>query len=319
MLPTFSVMIPTYEDRTRFLKALDSVLCQDPGKDNMQIAIVDDASKTVDVSEIVKSNPRLQDRVEVYRSQKNRGLAGNWNHAISLARGHFIHILHQDDYVLPGFYAAMEKGLSRSDEIGMAYCRSRIVDGNDNAVKVCSRERWFAGVLNQSWLARLSIRQRIQTPSVVVRRDVYQAVGDYRPDLCFALDWEMWVRIATKYQVWYEPRPLACYRRHEANETSRLNADARTWADLEKTVEVIASHNAPSVRFQLARRSFDWHARSAIRCCKRLLTAGKLKEAGLVFQAACRLNDRSSGNFRTNAKLRGLEQCMIQFAKSHAA
>ena len=197
LLPTFSVMIPTYEDRTRFLKALDSVLCQDPGKDDMQIAIVDDASKSVNVSEIINNDSRLRDRVEVYRSEQNRGLAGNWNHAISLARGHFVHILHQDDYVLPGFYAAMEKGLSRSDEVGMAYCRSKIVDGLDNTLKTCSRERWFSGILNHSWLSRISIRQRIQTPSVVVRRDVYQAVGDYRQDLCFALDWEMWVRIAT--------------------------------------------------------------------------------------------------------------------------
>ncbi|MFN7875664.1 MAG: glycosyltransferase family 2 protein [Pirellula sp.] len=319
MLPTFSVMIPTYEDRTRFLTALESVLCQDPGKDTMQIAVVDDASKSVNVAEIIDNDSRFRDRVEVYRSTQNRGLAGNWNHAISLARGRFVHILHQDDYVLPGFYAAMERGLTKSDNIGMAYCRSRIVDGNDDTVKTCSRERWFAGVLNSSWLARLSIRQRIQTPSVVVRCEVYQEIGTYRSDLCFALDWEMWVRIATKYQVWYEPRPLACYRRHEANETSRLNADAKTWADLERTVEIIASHNAPSVRFKLARRSFDWHARSAIRCCKRLLRVGKLNEASLVFQAACRLNDRSSGNFRTNAKLRGLEHSMIQFAKSQAA
>lgn len=312
-------MIPTYEDRSRFLKAIDSVLCQDPGKELMQIAIVDDASKGVNVSEIINSHERLRDRVEVYRSSQNRGLAGNWNHAISLARGHFLHLLHQDDYVLPGFYVAMEQGFLKSEKIGMAYCRSQIVDGSDKLLKTCSRERWFSGILNRSWLSRLSIRQRIQTPSVVVRRDVYQAVGDYRSDLCFALDWEMWVRIATKYQVWYEPRALACYRRHDANETSRLNADAKTWADLEKTVEVIASHNAPSVRFALARKSFDWHARSAIRCCKRLLAQGKLKEAGLVFHAACRLNDRSSGNVRTNAKLRNLEQCLIQFAKSSAA
>ncbi len=53
----------------------------------MQVAIVDDASKTVDVSEIINSHPRLRDRVEVYQSTRNRGLAGNWNHALSLAKG----------------------------------------------------------------------------------------------------------------------------------------------------------------------------------------------------------------------------------------
>jgi glycosyltransferase involved in cell wall biosynthesis len=312
-------MIPTYEDQSRFLKALDSVLRQDPGMDRMQIAIVDDASKTCDIEKIVSSSLHSRDRIEIYRNDRNLGLAGNWNRAISLARGEYIHILHQDDYVLPGFYSAMERGLGKSEKIGMAYCRSLIVDSNDQVVKTCSRERWFAGVLDNRQLARLSIRQRIQTPSVVVRKSVYEAVGEYNRDLCFALDWEMWIRIASQYHVWYEPRLLACYRRHEANETSRLNADAKVWLDLEKTVDVIASYHAPEVRAELARRSFDWHARSAIRRCERLLQEGNLNEAYFVFKAACRLNERSSGNFRTNAKLRSVERSMGQYTKSRAA
>ncbi len=80
-------MIPTYEDQSRFLKALDSVLRQDPGMDRMQIAIVDDASKTCDIEKIVSSSLHSRDRIEIYRNDRNLGLAGNWNRAISLARG----------------------------------------------------------------------------------------------------------------------------------------------------------------------------------------------------------------------------------------
>ena len=32
-------------------------------------------------------------------------------------------------------------------------------------------------------------------------------------------DWEMWVRIAAHFPVWYEPEPLALYRVHDSSIT----------------------------------------------------------------------------------------------------
>ncbi len=48
---------------------------------------------------------------------------------------------------------------------------------------------------------------------MVVRRDVYEKLGGFDTNFKTAgEDWEMWVRIAAHYPVWYEPAPLACYR-----------------------------------------------------------------------------------------------------------
>lgn len=44
--PLWSVMIPSYNCAKYITKALESVLMQDPGKDKMQIEVVDDCSKT---------------------------------------------------------------------------------------------------------------------------------------------------------------------------------------------------------------------------------------------------------------------------------
>ena len=205
--PTFSVMLPTYEPDHRLGRSLAAVLAQAPGPEAMQIAVVDDGSRQVDVRALVRSFDPAG-RVEVHLNQRRAGLAGNWNRCLSLARGKFVHLLHQDDHVLPGFYDRIGYGFRAAPGIGMAFCRSRIVDGNDHLIKTASRQQWTAGVLG-GWLPRIAERQRVQTPAAVVARSTYERLGGFRTDLCHALDWEMWVRIAAAAPVWYDPRVLA--------------------------------------------------------------------------------------------------------------
>jgi GT2 family glycosyltransferase len=64
-------------------------------------------------------------RVELIRHDSRQGLGGNWNRAIVAARGDLVHLLHQDDYVLPGFYARMDEVFRRTPSIGMAPCVGR--------------------------------------------------------------------------------------------------------------------------------------------------------------------------------------------------
>ena len=74
------------------------------------------------------------------------------------------------------------------------------------------------------------------TPSIVVRRDVYEALGGFDDRLRCSEDWEMWVRIAARYPVWYETEPLALYRMHANSNTGR---HVRTAEDIRYTREAI--------------------------------------------------------------------------------
>ena len=276
--PTFSVMLPTYEPDHRLGRSLAAVLAQAPGPEAMQIAVVDDGSRQVDVPALVRSfDPG--GRVEVHLNQRRAGLAGNWNRCLSLARGRFVHLLHQDDHVLPGFYDRLERGFRTDPGIGMAFCRSRIVDGNDRLIKTASRQQWTAGVL-AGWLPRIAERQRVQTPAAVVARSVYEQLGGFRTDLCHALDWEMWVRIAAAAPVWYDPRVLAVYRRHRGNESHRLLTSGAVWPDLLQAIELNASLLPALDRERVRERSARWYAGSALRTVEKQLARGDLDAAG---------------------------------------
>ena len=105
-LPFWSVMVPVYMPNQFLEEALESVLCQGIGKDRMQIRVIDNCSPEQDVGERVT---RIGgDRIEFSTNDRNLGLAGNWNQCVKQAKGDWIHILHHDDLVLPGFYRRFE-------------------------------------------------------------------------------------------------------------------------------------------------------------------------------------------------------------------
>src|SRR5262249_55421942 len=100
--PFWSVMIPTYESGHRLQRTLESVLAQDPGPDEMQIRVIDDGTVVDDPRFLV--NRVAGSRVTVWRHGRNVGAPVNFTTCVQQAAGRWVHILHSDDVVLPGFY-----------------------------------------------------------------------------------------------------------------------------------------------------------------------------------------------------------------------
>jgi glycosyltransferase involved in cell wall biosynthesis len=314
--PRLSVMVPTYRPGEMLRLTLESVLAQAVSHRDMQIAVVDDGSDRDALERIVRSVD-LQGRVEIHADGPHLGLSGNWNRAIGLARGHLVHLLHQDDCILPGFYARMERGFLRAPLIGMAFCPSRIVDGQDRLIKSTWPQRWRAGVI-ANWLPRIAIRQRIQTPAVVVARTTYEMLGGYRNDLCHTLDWEMWVRIAARMPVWHEPRPLAVYRRHEASESSRLLAQGMVWPDLVHAIHINAESFADQERSVFVARSARWYAGSALRTVEKQIRCADPHSARMTLAHARRLLE-CIGDVRLRSDIEGQAAMLDRRIESLAA
>ena len=315
--PRFSVMVPTYEPNKMLCQTLESVLRQAPSRAVMQIAVVDDGSTPGLVTDLVRSVDRTG-RIDVIEYDRRLGLSGNWNRAIDLARGELVHLLHQDDYVSHGFYARIDRGFTRAPDVGMAFCRSRIIDAGGRLVKTNSRQQWLPGVL-ANWLPTIAERQRIQTPAAVVPRDTYEAVGGYRDDLCHAIDWEMWVRIAAQYRVWYEPRTLAIYRRHTANETARLFSTGAVWPDMARAIQINAASLPESIRDRSVAASVRWHAASALRTARRQLAAGATRAAADTLRTIPDLLDLIDGGPSDCAAVRRLAVLQTRLVDSQLA
>lgn len=211
-----SVVIPVYEvKREDWLhEALDSVLSQGLDPEQTEILIVNDASKDPAAQEVAES---YGPRVRYLCNQTNLGLVGNHNQCIAQAAGEFVHILHQDDRVKPGFYEALLPALQNDPDLVAGMTHTGYIDAEG---RLKSEEKGLQprGVLER-WPIKLSLQIRVQFPSIIVRRSAYQAVGGFSPSLKFAFDWDMWNRIAASGPIWFEPRPLAHYRVHAGSAT----------------------------------------------------------------------------------------------------
>ncbi len=237
--PLWSVMIPTYNPRPEHLEqALRSVLMQDPGPDRMQIEVVDDCSPDVDVAAIVKSI--AGERVGFFRNAQNLGLAGGWNNCIDRSTGAWVHILHQDDYVLPGFYERVKEAAVNHPDVALVAVRSFFTGDAEIIESVSPRVRSLEN-------GGLTVKDFYYTTplncaGVVVRRDFYKKHGGFRTDLTFTLDAEMWTRAIGQCGGVILPDVLAAYRYRTSGEnaTSGLLRSAEAFEDYARLAEIYA-------------------------------------------------------------------------------
>ncbi len=223
--PFWSVMIPTYESGALLEPTLRSVLAQDPGPDQMQIEVVDDCS-TGDPPEPVVDR-LARDRVHVHRHPVNVGISANFTACVRRSVGEWVHILHGDDLVLPGFYEHARRVINANEDVGAVIVGCEVIDHTGTVIESPKPLRAEPGILGNAFVRGLFSHNPIRTPAVIVRRSVYEAIGGYAPTLSHTADWDMWKRILTTTPTWYEPRVLALYRTHEAADTVRASASGR--------------------------------------------------------------------------------------------
>jgi glycosyltransferase involved in cell wall biosynthesis len=236
--PLWSVMIPAYNCSQYLIENIHSVLDQDPGEEQMQIEVIDDGSTDADVAELV--NQIGKGRIGYYRQPQNVGSLRNFETCLNRAKGRYIHLLHGDDKVKPGFYNEIEMLFTRFPEAGAAFTGFTFVDEKNKPLydyKVLLKE---PGILN-NWLFEIARSQLVQPPAMVVKRLVYEDLGGFYA-VHYGEDWDMWVRIAARYPVAHSPEKLALYRVHQNNITSRYFISGQAMTDAVKVVDMIQKH-----------------------------------------------------------------------------
>ena len=275
--PFWSVVIPTYDPEPDYLaRALASVLEQDPGPAEMEIALIDDCSSAVDPRECVPREGR--DRVGWLRQERHVGMGQNWNACLRHARGHWVHILHQDDLVLPGFYERLRAGIDAAPSVGAAFCRDVVIDAG-------GRTKWMQPLVSavpgivEDWVEHVFVSLHLRAPALVVKRGVYEAIGGFRLDLDYVLDWDMWKRIAAAVPLWYEPEPLACYRRHAGSASFGFIRSGENIAEIRRSIELSQGALPPSVAASATRRAREYYTRYAVITAWRALEERDVRSA----------------------------------------
>lgn len=289
--PFWSVMIPTFNCALYLRQTLESVLAQDLGPEVMQIEVIDDCSYQ-DAPELVVQEVG-RGRVAFFRQAENVGHTANFLTCLRRARGHVVHLLHGDDYVRLGFYSKLAQAFSKDPSIGAAFCRHIIADGNGHWMQISALEREEAGIFPDA-ARKLASKQRIQTPSIVVRRSVFERLGSFDQRLTWTEDWEMWVRIAAHYPIWFDPEPLAVYRVHAGSSTSLKTLTGENIRDLRRCIHTFKNYFPAKERHAIEDTAMQIHAGYALTLADQLFHQGHKKAALIQMVEALKCSSRLS-------------------------
>jgi hypothetical protein len=124
------------------------------------------------------------------------------------------------------------------------------------------------GIL-ENWVVRLGERQRIQYASIVVKREVYEALGSFY-GVEYGEDWEMWMRIASRYKMGYIPEVLAEYRRHESSISGKSFLTGKNMTELQVVMNNIQHYLPEEKRDEVIKTSKKFYSHYALKTANAL-------------------------------------------------
>ena len=221
--PLVSIVIPVFNGERYLRQSLDSILAQTYPR--TEVLVMDDAS-TDGTPGIIAS---YGDQVNCYRQPQTRGIYGNVNDGIAMARGEYIAVYHADDVYAPTIVECEVEFLQRHPEAGAVFCQAVFIDakGHEYGRFKVQPELRGGGPLDYPVIfnALLSYKNRfLICPSGMVPAMVYRDVGVFRDkEFLNSSDLEMWLRIARKYPIGILEEYLIQYRHGHRSSSKRYH------------------------------------------------------------------------------------------------
>jgi glycosyltransferase involved in cell wall biosynthesis len=234
-----SIIIPTYNCAQYLKETLVSVKQQPSGSlDEAQIVVLDDCSTKDDPESVVRAV--WPERVKFVRQPQNVGPCANFNSCLDHAEREWIHILHGDDFALPGAYAEFAEAIATWPDAIAVFARSVLVDANGLWTAVSPR-------LAAGWRGRLLYEpemwagNRVMFPGALLSRRAIDKVGGFDCSFCHVQDWNLWWRVARTGEAVYTNHCVAGYREFEGNHTSTLVRSGKNLEEIFEQVERVVS------------------------------------------------------------------------------
>lgn len=188
--PLVSIILPTFNRAGRLAGAIESCLAQT--YPSIEVVVVDDGStdKTPAVlAELSAQDPRVR-----ALHQPNARLPRALNAGFRASLGEYLTWTSDDNTYAPDAIALMAAALDANPDVGLVYCDYlEVADGGGESRRVHLPE------------PTLLPSQNCVGACFLYRRAVYEAVGEYDPDLFLAEDYDYWLRVAKRFPLLHLP------------------------------------------------------------------------------------------------------------------
>lgn len=204
-MPKFSVVISVYNKEKYIAKTLESVLNQN--FNDFEVVILNDGSTDNSEAEILKFNdPRIR-----YFSQENSGASAARNFTIKQAQTNLIALMDADDYWYP-FYLEEQNRLVNKFPQHSVFATATEVNRNGKTFKNSYSIKTIGNTATVvDYFEASQLDSVLLSISTVIKKDVFEAVGWYNPEIKSGEDTDLYVRIGLKYPVVFSPKVCATY------------------------------------------------------------------------------------------------------------
>lgn len=216
-LPLVSIVTPSFNQAPYLEATIRSVLSQDYPR--LEYIIVDGGSTDGSLEIIRKYAAKLA----WWTSEKDKGQTDALNKGFAHAEGNLFAWLNSDDTYQPGAVASAVGFLQGDPQLGLVYGDSNYINEAGQVIGKFPAAQTDLHRLRQGYV-------HIPQQASFFRGDLWRSVGPLDPSFYFAMDYDLWVRIAARAQVKYVPHTWANFRLHTAGKT--ISADDRCWPEM---------------------------------------------------------------------------------------
>jgi glycosyltransferase involved in cell wall biosynthesis len=231
MTPLVSVIMPAYKSEHWIRAAVESALAQMrpptihtgiPAGDGWLELIVCDDGSPQPVGLLLRDMPVSPGdrRVNLLRTERNRGISAARNTAARCAQGRWLAFLDADDLWLPQKTGRQLAEVWRTSGPGVSvvYSNASVIDADG---KVLTPAMAWPGPVRD--LADLVVENRVPCCTAMVRRTAFDEVGGFdEANVLGTEDYQLWLSLAAAGgRFLYVPEALAAYRVHEGQESAR--------------------------------------------------------------------------------------------------
>jgi glycosyltransferase involved in cell wall biosynthesis len=215
-----SVIVASYNYARYLPRRMESLLAQT--YDNIEIIVIDDRSpdNSVEVLRRYESDPR----VRLVVREENGGWVTVSNQGVELANGEFVLFGNCDDDCDPRMIERLVAGIRNHPSAGISFCRSLLVDENGRSLgddfsareaafrERCATDTLLSGAEMSRFLFESCVIPNLS--AALFRRECFTTAGYLSPEYRVVCDWDLFFRVAQRYDVFYVAEPLNFFRQH---------------------------------------------------------------------------------------------------------
>ena len=212
----FSVIIPLYNKAPYVQKAIQSALSQT--YQEFELIVIDDGSTDNPLNNleflIHNSQYKKQESSKKIRiiKQENKGVSVARNNGVKLANYDYIAFLDADDWWEPTYLEEMKKLIEEFPQAsiyGSSYYK--VKKGKLITANIGVEDGFESGLINYSQVYAKTMYMPLTSITSIIRKTVFDIEKGFKPSLKLGEDFDLWVRVASRYPVAFLNKPLAYY------------------------------------------------------------------------------------------------------------